>query len=169
MAQPDYVPVLPQDQPLGAERLPPAHAWKADRPGEVHLGQPYGPRLGNPGPDAGYALKLARLLEDRLVLAEGEDKDDVVSGCVEVAIKRAALLGRAPVVYDLELAFGLFGFLDEDPPSDLVELRGGLFEGAAHHYWDQRAVVDRVPDETLRLTPAQVRERLSEWKSLLRS
>ena len=32
---------------------------------------------------------------------------------------------------------------------------------------EQRAIADRVPEETLRLKPDDVRSRLSEWKSLL--
>jgi len=48
-----------------------------------------------------------------------------------------------------------------------VDFRRPRFEEARHHYWDQRAIVDLVPDETLRLTPAQVKDRLGNWRSLL--
>jgi len=48
-----------------------------------------------------------------------------------------------------------------------VEFRRPRFEEARHHYWDQRAIVDLVPEATLRLTPAQVKERQGDWKSLL--
>jgi hypothetical protein len=109
---------------------------------------------------------LARRFEDRLQVADGEHAEDVVAGCTGVATKRSSLFGRAPVIYDLELAFTLWGFLDQ-PPNELVAFRKPLFEGARHHYWDQRHICDLVPDETLRLTPKQVRDRLSDWRSLL--
>ena len=37
--------------------------WLADRPGELAGRQPLGPRLGYPGPDQGYVLKLAHRFE----------------------------------------------------------------------------------------------------------
>ena len=168
MAQPDYVPISADDRVRPVERLPVPDRWAPDRPAEV-VGKP-APRgdghFGTPGPDQGYALKLARHFEGRLTLAGGEHAEDAVAGCLGVALKRAALFGRAPVVYDLELAFGLFGFLD-DGPADLVAFRKPLFQAAEHHYWDQRGIVDRVPESTLRLTPAQVRARLADWRDLL--
>jgi len=166
MAAPQYVPVpLPRKPRLG-EAIPPARPWRATRPADLAHGQPVGLKLGRPGPDQGYALVLARRFDDRLQLAEGEHAEDVVAGCLGVALNRAALFGRAPVIHDLELAFTLWGFVG-DAPADLVAFRKPLFSGAAHHYWEQRAIVDIVPDETVRLTPAEVRARLPEWRTLL--
>ncbi len=167
MAAPDYVPVPLSDQPRRALDLPPPRHWMADRPGDLDRGQPLGPKLGRPGPDQGYALKLVDLIRERVKVGEGEHVEDALAGAVAVALKRASLFGRAPVVHDLELALRLWGFLDESPPDDLVELRRHLFAGAAHHYWDQRAITDVVPESTLQLTPAQVADRLSDWRSLL--
>ncbi len=82
-----------------------------------------------------------------------------------VALRRAALFGRAPVIYDLEMAFTLWGFLG-DPPADLVEYRKSLFQAASHDYWAQRPIADAVAESTLRLTPVQVREQMSDWRSL---
>ncbi len=109
---------------------------------------------------------LVRRFEDRLQLAPGEHAHDVEAGCVGVALARASLFGRAPVIHDLELAFTVWGYLGDAPP-ELVTYRRPLFAGASHHYWDQRKIVDRVPEATLRMTPAQVRQRLSDWRSLL--
>ena len=167
MAAPDYVPVALSDQPRQGLDLPPPRHWMADRPGDLDRGQPLGPRLGRPGPDQGYALKLAEMLHDRVKVTGGEEVDDALAGCVAIALKRASMFGRAPVMPDIELALRLWGFLDDDPPAELVERRRHYFAGAAHHYWDQRAVTDVVPEDTLRLTPAQVAERLSDWRSLL--
>ncbi len=132
--------------------------WTADRPGEVvGEGQPNGERLGVQGPDQGYALLLARTLVPRLRLAAGEHLDDVVVGCVGVALKRSSLFGRAPVLGDLEVAFGLFGFLDDTPSDALAEKRRGLFAGVAHdhRYAAARAIADQVSEDMLRLAPAE--------------
>jgi hypothetical protein len=122
--------------------------------------------LGSQGPDLGYGIKLARTFIDRITLTEAEAVDDAVTGCFVVGAKRASLFGRAPVIYDFELAYTLWGFLGA-PPADLVAFRTPLFMGASHHYEQQRAVADRVPEGTLRLSPADVRARLSDWRSLL--
>ena len=166
MAAPEYVPVTLRELPRPIERIPPAKQWLADRPADLQGGQPRGKGLGVPGPDQGYALKLARRFDDRLELAAGEHHEDAVIGCMAVALKRAALFGRAPVIYDVELAFTLWGFLG-GAPDDLVDFRTPRFQGLREEYERQRVIADLVPDTTLRLTPAQVRERLSNWRSLL--
>ncbi|MDQ3977929.1 MAG: hypothetical protein M3314_00010 [Actinomycetota bacterium] len=165
MAAPDYVPPTQADAPRQSLPIPPGRRWMATRPADLQHGQPIGPRFGRPGPDQGYAHSLAERFSGRLRLAEGEHEEDVVAGVVAVALRRASMFGRAPVIHDLELAFGLFGYLD-DAPTELVAWRRTLLAGAAHQYWEQREVVDTVPSETLRLTPAQVRSRLHEWKTL---
>ncbi len=167
MTQPEYVPIAPGDRVRGAERLPVPDHWIADRPAETaraHL--PTGARLGTIGPDQGFALHLAHRFDARLELSPREHKGDVVAGAVPVAMKRAALLGRGPAIYDVEHAFTLWGFLGGAPP-DLIELREAAFQGAAHDYWIQRAIVDQVPDATLLLSPAVLRERLADWRTLL--
>ena len=168
MTAPDYVPVPLSSQPRRSLALPPSARWAADRPGDLERGQPVGPRFGSPGPDQGYALKLAQRFADRLQTDPGEHHDDALSGAVAVALRRASLFGRAPVVHDLELALQLWGFLGDAPP-ELIEYRRPFFSGAAHHYWDQRDIADLVPEATLRLTVDQVRTRMGEWRTLLGS
>jgi hypothetical protein len=102
----------------------------------------------------------------RLILAAGEHLEDVVAGGFACGAKRAAHFGRAPVIYDMEWAFGLWGFLGR-APRDLIEWRQPLFRGAAEHYWDQREIVDAIRVETLRLGPAEVKARLDDWEELL--
>ncbi|MGH9119119.1 MAG: hypothetical protein ACRD0A_14925 [Acidimicrobiales bacterium] len=161
MAAPEYVPVKPIDD-VRAYESPPRRPqpWLSDRPGDLDAGQPKGGTLGWPGPDQGYALALARLLRDRLRLAEREHHDDVVEGGVGIALKRASLLGRAPVIHDLVIAFTIWGFLDESPPDELVELRRAAFDELSLplHYREQRRLVASVPDEVLYLPPAEVEE-----------
>ena len=90
---------------------------RADRPGELDGPQPEGTRLGFQGPDQGYALKLAdERIRPRLQLSRGEHADDAISGCVGIAMRRASLYGRAPVIHDLTIAFTIWGYLDPSPP-----------------------------------------------------
>ena len=168
MTQPDYVPVNATDRVRTTERLPAPRGWVQDRPAEILGDQPSGPRLGNPGPDQGYALTLAARFHGRLKLEHGEHEEDVIAGCLPVALKRASLFGRAPVIHDMELAFALFGFLG-DAPTDLVAWRKPMFDSVAHRYFDGRRIADCVPDATLRLSPADVRARINDWRSLVQS
>ena len=128
----------------------------ADRPGEVVGGEPpAGPGLGRQGPGQGYALKLAQRFAGQLVLAAGEREDDALAGCVAVALRRASMFVRAPVMHDLRLALELFGFLD-DADAGLVAWRRDRFAGAAGHhgYGVKLRLAQLVPEETLRRTPA---------------
>jgi hypothetical protein len=170
MAAPEYVPVPLADKPREGEPIPPARRWTPSRPADLKAGQPIGRMLGRPGPDQGYALQLVRRFDDRLAVGSHDEHEDAVAGCVAVALTRASLFGRAPVITDLELAFTVWGYLREvEPPAELVAFRKALFEGARHDYTAQRAIVDRVPETTLRLTPAAVRDRLGDWRDLLRT
>ena len=154
-ASPDYVPA----------------SWSPDRPGEIAGFAPRGARLGAPGPDQGFALKIAKALRPKIVVQDAEHIDDVISGCLGVALRRASLFSRAPVVHDLTIAFTVWGFFDQAPPAELVALRGQLFEGlrhVGHHYSEARVVVDCVPEETLRQSPEQVESRYpGSWWLLL--
>jgi hypothetical protein len=157
------------DRVRTADTLPIPDRWEATRPGElVGLRPPEGRSFGSTGPDQGYALKLAKRFTDRLTLQEGEHASDAIAGCLGVALRRAARFGRAPVIYDLEFAFTLFGFLGDRVPAELVEFRSPYFAAASHDYWDQRDIADLVVDDTYDLTPADVRERLSAggWRAL---
>lgn len=168
MAAPEYVPT---DQRAPRSYRSPdvvPGSWSADKPGSVGTEQPVGPALGYQGPDQGYVLTLVRHFKSRIILAEGEQRDDVTAGVVEIAMKRASIFGRAPVVYDLEIALRVWGFLEE-PREDLVQARR-CFQGIAnpYHWRDLRRVVAKVPESTLRSSPAEVEtEHLSDWNSLL--
>lgn len=167
MPQPPYVPLRSADRVRPVERLPAPDEWRPDRPGDIQtVTQPSGDQFGVAGPDQGFGLKLARHFKPRLQLAPNEHAEDAVVGCLAVGLKRAALFGRAPVIYDFELAYTLWGFLG-DAPSELVKFRKPYFEAVSHHYEAQRAIADAVPDSTLRLSPAEVASKVSNWQSLL--
>lgn len=176
MAAPEFVPTKPTDRPR-AYASPPRRddEWVPARPGELVTtgGQPDvdAGRMGAPGPDQGYLLKLVPLLRDELRLTNAEDRRDVEAGGVAIALKRASLFGRAPVIHDLRVAYTVWGALDAHAPAELVAERTKRFEGVhhtAHHYPELRAVADAVPEATLRLTPAEVASKhAADWRSLL--
>ena len=131
-------------------------SWTADRPGDLDGPQPIGERLGSQGPDQGYALKLAELVRPDVIVQAGESVDDALVGIVATAMRRASLFGRAPVIHDLRLAERVWGFADASPPASLLAARQNLFDGLAlgHAYDRTRALVDTVPEATLRARPA---------------
>ncbi len=113
-----------------------------------------GPSVGTPGPDSGFALRLAKRFEHELKLGTGESEHDVLLGAALVAAKRAALFGRAPCIYDVRFALGLWGFLDDASP-ELRSARRAAFSSLSHDYVAQRQLVDSIPEETLRLSPEE--------------
>ena len=179
MSAPQYVPTNLTEAPRRGLDLPAPDTWippdderLGPRPAELGPAQPRGDRLGSPGPDQGFALRLARHFRGKLHLHAAENEEDALAGAVYVALKRASIFGRAPVIHDLRLALTVWGFLDDRAPSELIETRRRLFEGARswHHYGDQRKIADAVPDELLRMTPEQAAEavRGDGWRSVLR-
>lgn len=173
MAAPEHVPTKPGQQ-VRTYGSPPrrADSWRAERPADFadEHRQPQGDLLGSPGPDQGYALKLARLIEPELQLAEGEHAKDALAGIVAIGLKRASLLGRAPVIHDLRVAATLWGFLDAGADPELVEVRRERFEELSHfhHYMELRRTVDMVPAEVLRQSPQQVADRYrAGWRDQL--
>ncbi len=167
MTQPSFVPIVEADQVRPAYQLNVPSIWTQSRPSELRGAfQPRGLQLGSPGPDQGFALKLARRFEARLVLADGELHEDSIAGCTAVAMRRCARFGRAPAVYDVSFAFTLWGFLG-GAPADLVQARRPLFRSASHHYKSQRTIADCVVEESLRLSPEDVADRLTRWREML--
>lgn len=172
MAAPEYVPTSPLNASHSYESPPRRKdSWFADRPGDfTEAGQPTGERLGSPGPDQGYAFRLVRQFAGKVFTAEGEQDDDVVAGVLAVAMKRSALFGRGPVVHDLTVGFGVWGFLDDQPAGDLVDLRRRMFEecSSSAHYPERRSIADAVPESTLRQPHADVlAAHKRDWRSLL--
>ena len=177
MTQPKFAPILEQDEVREVQKIGVPPPWTPHRPGE-HRPTPrveHRDGLGVPGPDQGYALELAKRFEDRIVLQAGERREDVLAGAVAIALRRAAIFGRAPVGADIAFALRLFGYLGGEDrslaSSDLWEFRRELFTGADHDYWRRRAIADTVPETTLRLRPEELDDRLERdpgsWRDLL--
>jgi hypothetical protein len=170
VAAPEYVPLQPL-KPVRSYESPPrgVGSWRPDRPGDSAVGYERGNYLGSQGPDQGYIFVLARRFQGQLSLARDEREEDAIAGCSEVALKRASLFGRAPVLPDMTVALTIWGFLGDAKP-DLIAFRQPLFAEVAnpHHYAEQRRVVDRVPEDALRLTPDEVAEiHRADWRRLL--
>jgi hypothetical protein len=127
---------------------PPARSWRADRPGDLAASQPGGTLRGRPGPNVGYAYTLAERARDRIRLGPHEHLDDAISLVAEVASKRAAAFGRAPVIGDVELAMAVLGY-DGSTDGAFAAWRARAAHGAAHDYAARRAIVDAVPDSLL--------------------
>jgi len=172
MAAPKFSPVAPLDEAraYGSPHHVP-DPWTADRPGDLAGRQPAGARLGFQGPDQGYALGLAERLRPSVHVHDGERVDDALAACTAIGLRRASLFGRAPVIHDVRMALTIWGFLDPSPPAELVALRRPRFEGVAntlHHYGALRAIVDAVPEATVRSTPAQVTAAYpADWRALV--
>lgn len=168
MAAPKFAPVVDQPHYTSPPVVP--HAWTPHRPGDIDGFQPAGRRLGAQGPDQGYGLAIANRLAPTLRLQAGERVDDAVRGCLGIALRRASLYGRAPVVHDVRLAFTIWGFFLDAPPADLLARRTELFEGVGqvgHHYAEGRLIADLVPETTLGLTPEAAAARTpAAWREL---
>lgn len=166
MTQPSYAPIPIEDETRPVSRLGPAAPWRADRPAELFRTSPARRSAtesspagrGAPGPDQGYALRLAERFADRLVLEAGERADDVLAAAVAVAMRRAALLGRAPVAPDLEVALGLFGYLAPAAP-ELVAARRRLVAGVGHDEWRRRELANAIDEGRLRAPVAEAAAR----------
>ena len=89
--------------------------------------------LGNQGPDIGYAYKLVHLVSDKIKVQADESLHDVEKGAIAVAMRRAGLFGRAPILADLDVALTIWGYYDDQPANGLRVMRGEMFEGAGHH------------------------------------
>jgi len=170
MAAPEHVPSAPTTKRHYSSPPQRAGAGSTPRPGETFGDAGSGGRLGSQGPDQGFVLKLTSVFDRKLHLVDGEYRGDVDAGCVAVALKRASLFHRAPVVHDLRIAYTLFGFLDENPDSELVEFRKSAFDQVHYsfHYFERRAIADLVPDEVLGQMPDGVASRYREdWRDQL--
>jgi hypothetical protein len=121
------------DLPRSTAKPGAAGRWAPDRPGDL-LGPesvPWGGAFGTPGPDTGYALKIA---EGRnLPLVEGETRADLVAAVAALMAARASHYGRAPMVADAEVAEALLGVGTPDASWGVAWIRGLAHDRHALH------------------------------------
>ena len=167
VTQPSFVPIVEADQVRPAYRLKVPSIWTQSRPSEVRgTSQPGAGSWAGPAPTRASPSSWPAGSRTVWCWPTGDSAEDAIAGCTAVAMRRCASFGRAPAVYDLTFAFTLWGFLG-GAPADLVEARSPLFRSASHHYQAQRAIADSVHEETLRLTPEAVADRIGEWRELI--
>ena len=165
MTQPTHLSNHVVSDRLAPHKLSAVRSCEANRPGELQPATtPEGAYVGSPGPNQGFALTIARRLGHDAVLSTGEDLHDVEVGVAAIACRRAAMFGRAPSVYDVRHALGVFGYLDT-APSELVEVRRARFSGVGHSYPLVRTLADSVPASTLALSPREALE--LEWREAI--
>lgn len=171
MATDPFVPPKLEDTPRQRQNLapgseyPPAEAWMPRRAGDLRSGQPTGTLLGAPGPNIGFALKLARRRADTMRLAPHEDIDDAVAVVAEIAMRRSATIPRAPVVHDVDFAIRLLGY--DGDPTDAFEWRREVVDGTAEDWTRRRLIVDAVPEWVLRVAMPELDVRLDEFREAL--
>jgi hypothetical protein len=169
-----FVPSELADRPRQQQNLPPglapppAHDWRADRPGDLTGMNAEGSLLGRPGPNVGYAYTLAARAVGALRMSPLEHDADVVAVIAEIAGKRAAHFGRAPVMADIDVAIALLGY-DGLVDEDFVALRARLVHDAAHDYIRRRELVDAVPEALLPMRMAELIGAVEDWRSQLRA
>ena len=166
MGQEPKIEIPPEDLPRADPEPAPARRWKAARPGDLHAPSevPWGGQFGTPGPDAGYALRLAAQAD--YALDDDETRGSVESVLVLIMGARASLFGKAPSADDLGFALMLLG-LDAD--REIPESTTGQL-AAARRYWaprvahspaDGRELSARLNMELLRLSHDELRHQLA--------
>lgn len=167
-----YVPTPLDEKPRQKQNfaagvsMPPARGWRADRPGDDVAHMPRGALTGSPGPNVGFALTLAKRSRDRLRLEPSEHTDDALAVVAELAMKRAASFGRAPVTVDVDFAAELLGF-SGPAPADVKAWRPNVIRGAHHEYVVRRRIADAVPESVLRRPLAELPEVVGEARRSL--
>lgn len=173
MATDPFVAPTLDDAPRQAQnvaagvRLPAARRWTADRPGDLRGGQPTGALLGSPGPNIGFALTLTERARDRLALAPHEHAADAVAVVAEMAMRRAASYGRAPVNADVECAMLALGYQGGCAPA-FAEWRTRAVAGAHEDYRRRRTLSAAVDLDELRLAPSALSSRAAQIREQIR-
>ncbi|MGI9648593.1 MAG: hypothetical protein ACR2OI_08760 [Acidimicrobiia bacterium] len=166
MGQEPKIDITAADAPRPQAGPAPARRWKAARPGDLHSPDdvPWGGGFGTPGPDTGYALKLAAGAEYEL--EEGESRHNVDATLAVVMSMRASSTGKAPSADDLSFALLLLGLdareeVPDSVTSRLVAARKQWAPRAAHSNLAARQMSGLLPPELLALSPADLRHRLA--------
>lgn len=152
MGQQPNLELVESDLPRREIPLPPPDRWLPTKVGLINSPseKPTGGLFGYTGPDPGWALHLLAGYE---LPTPDPDLASVVAG---LTMARAAALGRAAVVEDIEAALVLCGY-DESPPAWVVDRREAWLAAAPH---DKRPGETAVADTDIDLLvnkPDQIR------------
>jgi hypothetical protein len=163
MAQQPNIELRASDLPRSEGGPNPELRWTPDRPGDITgTGVPWGGAFGTPGPDAGYAIKLAAGRE--LILAGHEHRADANAAVAAVAAARASLASRGPTKIDIDAAVVILGY---DTEGELGTVRAAAIAGAAHHPQRIRGVVAGIPIDVIEDDADNLRRRVAAGESLI--
>lgn len=166
MGQEPRIEITDDDRPRAVPEPAPARRWSASRPGDIHAPSdvPWGGGFHTPGPDTGYAHKLAARAD--LTIDADESRGNVEDMVVLVMSARASLFGKAPSADDLEYALLLAGLggregLPEAVLDQLADRRRHWAPRVANSKAQARALVGRLDRDELRLSVEDLRHRLA--------
>jgi hypothetical protein len=163
MAQQPNIELRDSDLPRPEAGPNPERRWTPDRPGDTAgTGVPWGGAFGTPGPDAGYAIKLAAGRE--LTLADHEHRADADLAVAAVAAARASLASRGPTKIDVDAAIVILGY---DTESGFGAVRAAAIAGAAHHPQRIRRLVAGIPMDVIEDSADDLRRRVAGGESLI--
>ena len=121
-----------------------------------------------PGPNVGYAYTLAQRAKDRLRLGPSEHADDAIAVIAEIAGKRAAQFGRAPVIGDVDLAIALLGY-DGSASEAFVKARSALVHEAGHDVPAPARARRRGSRRAAARARADDRPEIESWRASMRA
>ncbi len=154
------------DRPRASAEPAPARRWKASRPGDLHAPSevPWGGAFGTPGPDTGFALKLAA--NAAYELDADESRHNVESMLLLIMGARASRFGKAPSADDLSFGLMLLGLdsreeIPEAVMARLAESRRHWAPRVAHNKSAGRALAARLTPELLSRSLEDLRHRVS--------
>lgn len=140
------------ERPRPVPQPPPPRRWRPTKPGLITSPEetPSGGTFATTGPDAGWALRL-------LAGADLPDDDprlrSVLAGLMTA---RAAALGRAPVLEDLEAGLVLCGYGYGATP-EILERRERWLAATAHELRPGATAVAEVDRVLIKSKPEQIR------------
>lgn len=135
MGQQPNVEVGQADRPRRSPEPDPARRWRPTKPGVITAPEqmPWGGAFGTPGPDTGYARKL-------LALGDLPSRTPLLEAVVATLMgARASLLGRAPILEDLETAKEILGLGEGSNPQ----------VDAQRELWLEVAAGEKIPGKRM--------------------
>ena len=165
-ADPDR-PAAPAAEPAAGRRAA-ARGATGGPTGPATSGRrsPHGALLGWPGPNVGLRVHARRSVRATgSQLGRTSTSTTSIAVVAEIAGKRAASFGRAPVMGDVDVAIALLGYDGAADDDVRRAARPDSCTRPAHSYPRRRAIVDAVPEELLlrRQAPSSTRW-LESWR-----
>lgn len=152
MGQQPNLELVESDLPRTVAKPAPPRRWSPTKTGLVTAPneKPVGGLFGNTGPDPGWAL---RLLSEFDLISDDPNLKSIVTG---LTMARAAILGRASVLGDIEVALILCG-QDANAPQWVLDRRERWLAAAPHDKRPGETAVAEVDRDLLIRAPDEIR------------